>query len=65
MRPNPRVCRAVVAILGAPAAAALAQTQTGDEPAQGNIFMRGLASSQQGSIGQGAGTTGQLPEVTG
>jgi iron complex outermembrane recepter protein len=125
MRLNPKVCRAVVAILGAHAAAALAQaqttgatsttdqtslaevivtaqrveqniqdvpmtvqalsgntlsqlnvqtfdqyikylpdvTQTSDGPAQGNIFMRGLATSQQGSIGQGAGTTGQFPMV--
>jgi iron complex outermembrane recepter protein len=38
-------------------------TQTSDGPAQGNIFMRGLATSQQGSIGQGAGTTGQFPMV--
>jgi iron complex outermembrane recepter protein len=125
VRPNPKVCSAVVAIMGAHAAAALAQMQaTGDSgstgstslgevivtaqrvaqnsqdvpitlqaltsdtlsqlnvqtfdqfikylpnvtqttygPAQGNIFMRGLASSQQGSIGQGSGTTGQFPMV--
>ncbi len=38
-------------------------TQTSEGPAQGNIFMRGLAGSQEGSLGQGSGTTGQFPAV--
>jgi iron complex outermembrane recepter protein len=38
-------------------------SQTTYGPAQGNIFMRGLASNQSGSIGQGAGTTGVFPAV--
>jgi iron complex outermembrane recepter protein len=38
-------------------------SQTTDGPAQGNIFMRGLASNQSGSVGQGAGTTGVFPAV--